>query len=108
MNTKQIHKILRKTFREGVFKRDGYKCKICNSDELLDAHHIIDRHDLPNGGYAFSNGISLCSECHIKAEVYHNTNGEKHVNGYHPDELFKIIHSSYEMAYGDSRNLTPD
>ena len=48
MGKKQI----RENFRNTVFERDGHKCLVCNrSDVKLDAHHIIDRHEMPNGGY---------------------------------------------------------
>ena len=33
----------RTDFREGVFKRDGYKCVICGGKNELDAHHILER-----------------------------------------------------------------
>jgi 5-methylcytosine-specific restriction endonuclease McrA len=106
MNTKQLHKQWRTTFREGVFERDGHKCKVCGNDGELDAHHITDRHDLPNGGYVFSNGISLCSECHIKAGVHHVTGGKDWPDGFHPDDLYRLIHSSQDLAYEDSKRLS--
>ncbi|PWR32200.1 hypothetical protein DK308_15580, partial [Listeria monocytogenes] len=65
--------------------------------------HIIDRSDMPNGGYVKSNGITLCSEHHLCAEQFHIT-GTAIVN-FHPDDLFKIINSSYEQAYKDSLKL---
>lgn len=54
-NKKQV----RRKFREDTFDRDNYHCKWCGADfsdmdspELaLDAHHITDRDDIPNGGY---------------------------------------------------------
>ena len=61
--------LTRDEFREAVFARDGYKCVVCGARENgLDAHHIIDRKLFYNGGYYLSNGVSLCSPCHIKAE----------------------------------------
>ena len=54
-------------FKEQVFKRDNHKCIICNKD-AADAHHIIDRSLFSDNGYYLDNGVSLCSECHIKAE----------------------------------------
>lgn len=63
--------LTRDEFREGVFKRDKYKCVICGSP-AKDAHHIIERRLFmgPNeyGGYFLNNGASLCEEHHIKAE----------------------------------------
>lgn len=67
----------RDSFREGVFKRDGYKCVMCGSSSKLDAHHIIERRLFDDGGYYLDNGASLCDEdlrgqadtgCHMLAE----------------------------------------
>lgn len=63
----------------------------------LDAHHITDRNDMPNGGYVAENGISLCDAgCHVLAEVYHQT-GTAHP-GFAPADLYAQIGSSYEEA----------
>ena len=43
---------IRAAFREVVFTRDGYRCRVCGSaDSELDAHHISDRTTMPGGGY---------------------------------------------------------
>ena len=57
----------RDEFREGVFKRDNYKCVICG-EKGLDAHHIIERRLWSDGGYYLSNGATLCSKHHLEAE----------------------------------------
>ncbi len=58
----------RDEFREGVFKRDSYKCVICGNP-AKDAHHILERRLWGDtGGYYLSNGASLCEEHHIAAE----------------------------------------
>ena len=98
-------KEIRENFRTSVFKRDNNKCRMCNKSVELDAHHITDRNEIPNGGYVKENGISLCEECHIKAEVWHNSNKQEFIEGYHPDELYKKISSSYELAYKKSIEL---
>ncbi len=103
-NTK---KIIRQQFRENVFERDDYKCKICDRQqsniEHLDAHHITDRNLMPNGGYVKTNGISLCLGCHEKAEVFHSTGTA--LSGWLPEDLYRMIGSSYETAYRDSEKL---
>jgi len=67
-------KIIRENFRNSVFKRDKNKCKMCNISGLeLDAHHITDRTEIINGGYVKENGISLCHDCHEKAEEFHSS-----------------------------------
>lgn len=100
-------KDIRENFRKAVFKRDGYKCKICGrSDVKLDAHHIVDRHDMPNGGYVASNGISLCDTdngCHMKAEKPNQSNEVWAI--YNASELYFLINSSFDKAYSDSKNL---
>lgn len=113
-------KEIRRKFREAVFKRDGYCCRLCgngpfeeNPEEYLDAHHITDRSEMPNGGYVKENGISLCKEapgvvtpegelldesCHMKAEKYHISGGEDWEEGAHPSDLYDMIGSSQELA----------
>ncbi len=107
-------KVIRARFRNAVFTRDNYTCRKCGyklkeSIDELDAHHITGREVMPNGGYVAENGISLCEECHIKAEAQY-----KYVQyaipcedyqGYLPDELYELIDSSYEMAVKASERL---
>jgi len=104
-------KLIRKHFRDTCYKRDGFRCAMCGIkssidkvEEELDAHHITDRNLMPNGGYVKENGISLCSVCHEKAEVYHSTGTA--VEGFAPDDLYKKINSSYEKAVEASNKLS--
>lgn len=122
MSTK---KQIRAAFRTAVFRRDRYRCAMCgrlgkdrqggNAHEEfhrsaaiaelvdLDAHHITDRNEMPNGGYVKQNGIGLCAACHLLAEVFHET-GNAHP-GYSPDELYARIDSSLEKAQRASLKL---
>ena len=97
-------KKIRENFRNEVFKRDKNKCRVCGrSDVKLDAHHITDRSEMPDGGYIKENGITLCDSetgCHMKAEQFHL--GNKVEEGFMPDDLYKLINSSYEIAYSKS------
>ena len=104
MSTKQDHKRWRKEFREGCFERDGHKCKFCDKTEDLDAHHITDRHDMPNGGYGKKNGITVCDDHHLLCEEYHMNDGICNPE-YHPDELYRKIGTSYDEAYKECENL---
>jgi hypothetical protein len=76
---------------------------MCGKDQrnaILNAHHITDRHEMPNGGYVLENGITLCdiqNGCHWKAEAFHR--GEQVENGFSPAELYERIGSSYDCAY---------
>lgn len=103
-------KLVRAKFRDSVFARDNYQCIICglkadrkNPEEVLDAHHINDRNDMPHGGYVPKNGASLCKinkNCHLKAE--------KREPGCEPETLYKIIKSSYEEAVKQSEEWLSD
>lgn len=67
INTKLLN---RNDFKEKVFARDNYKCVVCK-ETAIDAHHIIERKLWDDGsdGYILSNGVSLCEECHVLAEM---------------------------------------
>ena len=95
-------KKLRKQFKTSVVNRDNTSCVMCGYKSIaqdysdLDAHHITDRHKFINGGYVLENGISLCSNCHIKAEQFHSTGIA--YTGYSVEDLYGKIHSSYSKA----------
>ncbi len=104
-------KLVRKSFRDACFTRDKFCCAVCGmksssdkAEQELDAHHISSRDIMPNGGYVSQNGISLCSECHQKAEVFHSTGIP--VEGYSIEDLYKKINSSYEKAVEASKKLS--
>lgn len=97
-----MKKLIRQRFRESVFERDGNKCVFCEKD-AVDAHHITDRNKMPNGGYVKENGISLCHEHHRIAEKYHETGGKDWIEGFHPDDLYRKIGSSKEIALQSSK-----
>jgi 5-methylcytosine-specific restriction endonuclease McrA len=103
-------KVIRKLFRDACYKRDKFCCVMCGmksskekAEADLDAHHITDRRLMPHGGYVKENGISLCAECHQKAEIYHSTGTA--LEGFAPDDLYKKINSSYEKAVESSKKL---
>jgi len=115
-------KATRQAFRDKVFGRSKYHCECCGIKGVdrqsppvltkgtalpaipLDAHHITDRHDFPNGGYVLQNGISVCDACHMKAEQFHSTGTA--VPGFAPEDLYRIIGSSFVEAYeADEKNV---
>lgn len=53
-----------RVWREGVVDRDKM-CVICGTKERLHAHHIEDYSYHPDSRYLLSNGVTLCSGCHI-------------------------------------------
>ena len=58
----------RDKFRSDVFERDGHKCVLCGKP-AQDAHHILERRLWADGGYHLDNGVSLCGDCHVAAEM---------------------------------------
>ena len=102
----QNKKQVRAGFRAAVFTRDRFRCRGCGYQsspatavEELDAHHITDRNEMPNGGYVPENGISLCktgNDCHRQAEEFHATGTA--APGFGPADLYNIIGSSHERA----------
>lgn len=101
-------KLVRKQFRDAVFGRDRYRCVLCGhqsspekAEEELDAHHITDRHHMPNGGYVKENGATLCKNgnpsCHEKVE----TGIVRGVS--RAPELYALVGSSYVLAFEKSK-----
>ncbi len=93
-----------------MFTRDRHRCRVCGAvpvaPEKLDAHHIMDRHDMPAGGYVAENGISLCPVCHLAAEQWHATGAT--TPSYEPEALYGLIGSSLDLAYQASDKLAED
>ena len=113
-----MKKEIRNKFRNEVFERDGFRCKMCgDNNSKLDAHHITNRNEMPNGGYVLENGITLCDKpngCHMKAEMYNKytvsflkKRSDLHYKyqEYSPENLYKKINSSYKLAYQKSERL---
>lgn len=104
---KSTKKQIRRLFRESCLKRDKYscvKCEIKQSQQIhLEVHHISDRTTIPGGGYVLENGISLCEECHLKAEMFHATGTS--FPGYSPEDLYQAIASSKELAVSKSHEF---
>lgn len=103
-------KLIRENFRNSVFKRDKNTCLVCGKKheniKTLDAHHITDRNEIVNGGYVKENGITVCIEnCHFKVEQFHISEGNDWYEGLHPDDLYKKINSSKELAIQKSKSL---
>lgn len=103
-------KQVRENFRNSVYKRDKNTCQVCGKKHSdineLDAHHITDRSEMPNGGYVKENGITVCKdECHMEVEAFHISGGESWNEGLHPDDLYNKINSSKELAIQKSHEL---
>ena len=48
--------------RKAIYRRDGYRCALCDSTQYLQIHHIIPRGK--GGNNEPDNLITLCSKCH--------------------------------------------
>lgn len=95
-------KMIRNVFFNRVRERDRM-CRVCGTTAgKLDAHHITDRHKMPNGGYVLENGILLCEKCHRLAEEHMN---DEIVTYYSPKWFYNMIDSSYAIAYKASLKL---
>lgn len=67
-----------KEWRNAVFERDGFRCKLCEKGGMLNAHHVIkvktillenNIHNLSEARkckalWDINNGITLCEDCH--------------------------------------------
>jgi 5-methylcytosine-specific restriction endonuclease McrA len=90
----QEKKSVRNAFRDALFERDGYTCRMCGEGGV-DPHHIINRSLFPNGGYVIENGILLCSKCHKRAEAWSECIND---DLYSPAKLYEMIGSSLTDA----------
>lgn len=65
-------------WRNQVFQRDNWTCKICgirsskNKPVILQADHIQPFASYPNLRYNVDNGRTLCLDCHKKTDSYLN------------------------------------
>lgn len=51
--------------RREVYRRDGYRCALCDSTKYLQVHHYIPRGS--GGSDKIENLICLCADCHALA-----------------------------------------
>lgn len=55
--------------RKAVYRRDGFRCALCDSTKYIQVHHYI--HRAHGGSNSLHNLITLCADCHALA---HGTN----------------------------------
>lgn len=53
------------TIRKGIYRREGYRCALCDDTHGLQIHHIIPRSK--GGSDDPANLICLCWRCHAEA-----------------------------------------
>lgn len=56
---------LTKAERRSIYRRDGYRCALCDSTRYLQIHHHVPRGE--GGTNSPHNLITLCSDCHAMA-----------------------------------------
>ena len=111
-------KDVRADFRNAVFSRDHYSCVVCGKKwspadaapalGRMNAHHITDRSLMPGGGYVKENGVTVCdgeNSCHMKCEQFHISGGQLWEEGLHPEDLYRKIGSSRDLAEQASQKL---
>jgi len=57
-------------WRKSVYKRDGWKCKICGSKVKINAHHIVPGAKFEEERFSLENGITLCEKHHIQLHTH--------------------------------------
>lgn len=62
-------------WRNSVFERDDYACKLCKTNKKLQAHHIVRWVDSIDLRFELSNGITLCESCHRK--IHNHSRGKQ-------------------------------
>lgn len=60
-------------WRNEVFRRDNFKCTICDNKEI-EAHHLNGYTEFKESRFNINNGVTLCKNCH---KSYHKTKGYK-------------------------------
>ncbi len=64
-------------WRNEVWKRDYWKCRICEKKCLkgnIVAHHIKEFANYPELRFCIENGLTLCRSCHIEVHKPHLNN----------------------------------
>ena len=51
--------------RKRVYRRDGWRCALCDNTRYIQIHHVIPRGK--GGPNSVQNLITLCSDCHALA-----------------------------------------
>ena len=72
LNVRKRHCVENTDFIKYCLNRDNYKCRICNSNENLQVHHLKSYKKYPELRYEPTNGITLCKCCH---QLFHHIYG---------------------------------
>lgn len=69
-NVKLRNSVQARAWTISVFKRDGFKCKICGASRNLEAHHKFHWSNYPANRFDLWNGITLCDKCHRAIHIF--------------------------------------
>jgi hypothetical protein len=86
-------------FRDAILVRDGKSCRVCGSTKKVEVHRI-NGHILVQG-----NALCLCHGCRVKAEYFAVHDGKKSVEGFHPDDLYKLLGTSKAEVDAEAKLL---
>lgn len=70
--------------RKEIYRRDGFRCALCDSESGIQIHHIIPRGQ--GGSSSQDNLITLCSYCH--AQVHGIIMYDQQIT---PDDMEQLI-----------------
>ena len=60
-----------KIWRNQIFSRDNYTCRLCNKrGNTIHAHHIIEWASNFENRFILENGVTLCKKCHSLVHKY--------------------------------------
>ncbi len=76
-NKKLRHSLEYEIWRNEVYKRDNWTCRLCRSKKDIVAHHLKLFSEFPELRFSVDNGITLCRSCHMKLHF----NNKKQNNG---------------------------
>lgn len=68
-------------WKELVYQRDGYKCRLCLNNKKINAHHNRTFSEFPELRFNIDNGITLCKECHSLLHKILNYASKNNIEG---------------------------
>lgn len=63
-NRYQLYGVNARNWSKEVYKRDFYRCVICQSRKDIEAHHLDSWDSHVESRFDINNGVTLCSTCH--------------------------------------------
>ena len=104
MNKKQGYQHYLKTERwaaisEKIKKRDGYRCRLCNGEQGLQAHHRTYQHRGDEENH-LGDLTTLCGECHTAFHEWRKNGGKIA----HKQAMVTLTDSKVKLLRGTSKN----